>query len=253
MRLANREDYEDRWTNTGPVASYDRETWFRLPATFDRMVFSFEHTPDHDLCYYATFAPFPIERDEQIIARAQVSPRARLEDDRTEPSRGVRSICSTDRRARPCRRRDAGSSARQHPSETQGGYFLEGMLFAAPHCPNDPVSLALARQGRAPCRSQHESRRHRQWPEPGATCWPSISIASGFRHSLERSPEVVPCVLRKDGRRSGSTFRSIAMPIAELNPAISSGPPKNVPDMAARAPEGVRALRKPLGRRIARL
>ena len=27
MRLANREDYEDRWTNTGPVASYDRETW----------------------------------------------------------------------------------------------------------------------------------------------------------------------------------------------------------------------------------
>ena len=39
VRLANREDYEDRWTNTGPVASYDRETWFRLPATFDGMVF----------------------------------------------------------------------------------------------------------------------------------------------------------------------------------------------------------------------
>lgn len=140
VRLANREDYEDRWTNTGPVASYDRETWFRLPATFDGMVFSFEHTPDHDLCYYATFAPFPIERDEQMIARAQVSPRVRLETiGQSVEGRAIDML--TIGEPGPAKKR-CWIIARQHPSETQGGYFLEGMLSRLLDA-NDPVSLAL--------------------------------------------------------------------------------------------------------------
>src|SRR6218665_1659353 len=56
-RLANREDYEHGWQNTGPMVSYDGVNWFRIPGTFEGTTFSFEHTPEHDICYYATWAP----------------------------------------------------------------------------------------------------------------------------------------------------------------------------------------------------
>jgi hypothetical protein len=34
-RLPGRDDVENAFTNTGPMASYDRVNWFRLPSTFD--------------------------------------------------------------------------------------------------------------------------------------------------------------------------------------------------------------------------
>jgi murein tripeptide amidase MpaA len=140
VRLANREDYDDRWTNTGPVASYDRRHWFRLPATYDGMVFSFTHTPEHDLCYYGLWAPFPLDRDVDMIARAQVSPRVRLETlGHSVEGRAIDML--TIGEAGPGRKR-CWVIARQHPSETQGGFFLEGMLDRLLD-PSDPVATAL--------------------------------------------------------------------------------------------------------------
>lgn len=140
VRLAGRENYEDRWTNTGPMASYDRETWFRIPAAFDGQVFSFAHTPEHDLCYYATFVPYPADRELATIARAQAAPGVRLEtigqsiegrpiDMLTlgEPGPG-KKVCWI--------------IARQHSSETQAAYFVEGVLDRLLD-PHDPVARSL--------------------------------------------------------------------------------------------------------------
>lgn len=125
-RLDNREDYEHSWQNTGPVVSNDGETWFRIPATYEDGAFVFSHTPEHDICYFAPFAPYGAEREHRFVAKAQTSPLVRL-DTIGESVEG-----------RPIDRLTIGTPgpdrkicwiiARQHPSETQGGYFLEGVV-----------------------------------------------------------------------------------------------------------------------------
>ncbi|MFI4994595.1 MAG: M14-type cytosolic carboxypeptidase [Hyphomicrobiales bacterium] len=125
-RLPSHRDLENRWTNTGPVASYDRRYWFRVPATFDGQVFSFRHRPEHDLCYYASWAPYSLERTHDLIARAQMSPRVRV-------STIGRSIEGADIDMLTIGEAGEGKLkvwvlAGQHPSETQSGYFLEGFL-----------------------------------------------------------------------------------------------------------------------------
>src|SRR5690349_6267909 len=68
-RLAGREGYEDEWTNTGPHVSYDRKYWFRIPARLEGDDYVFRHTPEHDVCYYAKWAPYPEERELDLVAR----------------------------------------------------------------------------------------------------------------------------------------------------------------------------------------
>ena len=125
-RLAGREDVENAFTRTGPVASYDRSTWFRLPSAFDGQVYSFAHTLDHDVCHYAQWAPYSMDRHLDMIARAQMSPRVRV--------RSIgRSVLGADIDLLTLGEDGPGRLklwiiAGQHPSETQSGFFLEGFL-----------------------------------------------------------------------------------------------------------------------------
>jgi murein tripeptide amidase MpaA len=128
VRLPNRgkQGFEDRWTNTGPLASYDLERWFRIPATYDGEVFSFAHQADSDVCHYAAFAPYPIERDQRFIATALRSPRVRLKT--IGHSVQGRPIDLLTIGSEAAGKKKCWLIARQHPSETQGGFFLEGLL-----------------------------------------------------------------------------------------------------------------------------
>ena len=75
-----------------------------------------------------------------MIARAQVSPRVRLETlGHSVEGRAIDML--TIGEAGPGRKR-CWVIARQHPSETQGGYFLEGMLDRLLD-PSVPVATAL--------------------------------------------------------------------------------------------------------------
>ncbi|SDR60484.1 Murein tripeptide amidase MpaA [Rhizobiales bacterium GAS113] len=125
-RLAGRENVENAWTNTGPAVSYDRSNWFRLRGRFDGQVFSFSHRPDYDLCYYASFAPYGMDRQLDLLARLQLSPLVRI----STIGRSVLGAdidCLTIGTPAPDRLK-LWVIARQHPSETQGGFFLEGFL-----------------------------------------------------------------------------------------------------------------------------
>lgn len=140
QRLAGREDVENGWTNTGPVASYDRRLWRRVPAQFDGRVFSFRHRPEHDVCYYASWAPYSLERHEDVLARAQLSTRVRVACvGRSVEGRDIDMLTVGD--DRPGRRR-CWIYGRQHPSETQTGFFMEGLLERLLD-PDDPVVAAL--------------------------------------------------------------------------------------------------------------
>ncbi|NKF22604.1 M14 family metallopeptidase [Solimonas marina] len=125
-RLAGREGYEDGWTNTGPHASYDLKHWFRIPATLEGRDYVFSHVPEHDVCYYARWAPYPPQREMDFIARCQRSPRVSL-------STFGRSGLGADLDLMTIGTPGPGKKAcwiisRQHPSETMSGYFVEGAV-----------------------------------------------------------------------------------------------------------------------------
>ncbi|MSO54231.1 MAG: hypothetical protein EXQ90_03775 [Rhodospirillales bacterium] len=118
--------WADAWDKFRVAASYDRETWFRVPTKYDGKVLSFRHKPAHDSVFYAYAVPYTREQDLALIGRAQMSTRVRHEvlgqsiegqdiDLLTigKPGRDKYAIWIT---------------ARHHPSETQGPYAVEGLV-----------------------------------------------------------------------------------------------------------------------------
>ncbi|MFI5013020.1 MAG: M14-type cytosolic carboxypeptidase [Hyphomicrobiales bacterium] len=186
-RLHSHRDLENRWTNTGPVASYDRRRWFRVPGTFDGQVFTFRHRPDHDACYYASWAPYSLQDLHDLLARAQTSPRVRLSSIGRSAEGADIDMLTVGSPASG--KKKIWVIAGQHPSETQSGYFLEGLVgrMLDEHDPVVRRILDLAMvyivpnmnpDGTKQARHRTNARGanlNREWTSP----------------SLERSPEVV--------------------------------------------------------------
>ncbi len=118
--------YPEGWDGYDVVASYDREEWFRIPATFDGDTLSFSVLPEYDSIYFAYFTPYSYERHLDLLHQAQMHPNTKLEtlgqtlDNRDislltigEPSEEKKNIWIT---------------ARQHPGETMAEWFVEGLL-----------------------------------------------------------------------------------------------------------------------------
>ncbi len=125
-RLAGREAYEDGWSGTGPHASYDRRHWFRIPGHLEGADYVFAHTPEADVCYYARWAPYGAERELDLNAAAQASPRVRVACiGRSVEGRDIDLLTVGEAGAG---RRVCWIIARQHPSETMASYFVEGLL-----------------------------------------------------------------------------------------------------------------------------
>ncbi|WP_195759940.1 M14-type cytosolic carboxypeptidase [Paracoccus sp. S-4012] len=123
LRLPNRENQAHQWLGAGPVASADGENWTRLAHHFDGRAFRFWHVPRHEVTHYAKFAPYPPEREAAFLDRCAAAPGV------TREAIGQ----STEGRRIEMLRLGSGPLnfwviARQHPSETQGAFFLEGML-----------------------------------------------------------------------------------------------------------------------------
>ena len=118
--------YPDGWENYQAVASYDRQTWLRLPTTYANGTLSIECEMECDQIYIAYFAPYSYERHLDLISWAQCHDICQIETlgqtvdkrDMTlirvgEPAEGKKKIWIT---------------ARQHPGETMAEWFVEGVL-----------------------------------------------------------------------------------------------------------------------------
>ena len=53
--------------------SVDRQTWKRVPTTFDGTTLSIKTTPTHDVIWLAYFAPYSYERHQDLIAKSHQS------------------------------------------------------------------------------------------------------------------------------------------------------------------------------------
>ncbi len=128
LHIVNARDasYPIGWEDYRAVASYDRETWFRVPTDYTDGIFTIRHRPEFDAVYYAYFAPYSLERHRDFIARCQVSPLVRHEVlghsvDGEDMDLLVVGEAGADKRL-------CWVLARQHPGETQGQFWMEGFL-----------------------------------------------------------------------------------------------------------------------------
>lgn len=176
--------YPKGWEGYQACASYDRETWFRVPTAYENGKLTISHTPVEDSIYYAYFAPFSMERHADMVTEAALTPGVSL-----------RVLGQTlDGQAMDCLEVGEGEKsvwviARQHPGETMAEWLMEG-LIARLLDEADPVARKLRQIARfhiVPNMNPDGSRRghlrtnasganlNREWAEP----------------SLEKSPEVV--------------------------------------------------------------
>ncbi len=119
--------YPDGWQDYDVLASYDRQSWFRVSSEFDGDTLSFEFTPEQPSVYFAYFIPYSYERHLDLIADAQMfldcehKLLGQTLDGRDmsmlvigQPGEGKKNIWIT---------------ARQHPGETMAQWCAEGLLY----------------------------------------------------------------------------------------------------------------------------
>lgn len=186
--------YTPGWNEYQTVASYDRETWFRVPTSYQDGVLTIDHTPDTDLVWYAYFAPYSMERHHDLIAEIACCDGVHAEvagftlDGQTmdvlhigEPDSAKRQIWVT---------------ARQHPGETMAEWWIEGFLSRLTDR-HDPVARTLRHKAVVhivPNMNPDGSRRgHLRTNAAG------INLNREWdKASLEKSPEVFHILTQMD-------------------------------------------------------
>lgn len=135
--------YTDGWQNYRPVASYDRETWFRIPADYDGESLIMNFQPESDVVWVAYFAPYSLERHAEMIASAAQQPFTRIRSlGKTIDGQDIDMI---ETGAGGGTARKIWILARQHPGETMAQWWVEGFLGRLFDF-DDPVSRVLMQQ-----------------------------------------------------------------------------------------------------------
>ncbi len=186
MTLGNAREatYLEGWDGYQAVASTDRQRWQRVPTTWNGRELVIEHTPDGDLCWFAYFAPYPLERHEALLAFCQQHPDVAVETLGSTLDDYPLDLLTIGSGQTPL-----WIIARQHPGETMAEFWMEGFLHRLLD-DDDPTSGALRRHATlyvVPNMNPDGSRRghlrtnacganlNREWQSP----------------TRERSPEVL--------------------------------------------------------------
>lgn len=129
--------YPGGWPGYRARVSIDRQDWRLAETSYADGVLEIRHTPDHDLVWFAYFAPYSMERHADLVARHA-----------SMPGVGYRELGrSLDGRAIDCLTIGDGPKpvwlyARQHPGETMAEWWMEGALAKLADA-GDPVAQAL--------------------------------------------------------------------------------------------------------------
>ena len=129
LRITNLEGsaYPGGWPDYNACVSEDRDYWGRAPSTYDKAkdsgTLTINYTPSSDLCWFAYFAPYSMERHHDLIADIA-------------GHEGVEYRClgySLEGQPIDCLEMGEGDIqvwlyGRQHPGETQAEFWMEGAL-----------------------------------------------------------------------------------------------------------------------------
>lgn len=137
---ASESAYVEGWNDYQAVASYDRDDWFRVPTSYENGQLVINHVHEHEVIYYAYFAPYSYERHQDLIHRCQMLPLCSLTHlGNTIDSRDMTmlTINRGDSTKRP-----VWVIARQHPGESMAEWLIEGLLMRLLD-DTDPVAQEL--------------------------------------------------------------------------------------------------------------
>ena len=128
MRISNarRASYPEGWKDYRTVASYDRDHWFRVPTRYEAGELIIEHEPEADAVWYAYFAPYSLERHQDLIAEAQMVDGVSLS--RLGASVDGRDLDLLTIGDDGDAKRSCWIIARQHPGESMAEWLIEGLL-----------------------------------------------------------------------------------------------------------------------------
>jgi len=137
---AHETSYVEGWEDYQAVASYDRQTWFRVETQFDGKQLTINHTPECDSVFYAYFAPYSMDRHHDLIANAQCSEHVQhilLGQTLDGQDMDLLKIGTEGEGKKVC-----WMIARQHPGETMAEWWMEGMLDSLLD-PDDAIAREL--------------------------------------------------------------------------------------------------------------
>ena len=132
--------YLEGWPDYRACASYDRETWFRVDTEYADGVLTLHHLAEADTIWFAYFAPFSMERHQDLIASAQLHHAVELEvlgETLDGQAIDLLTVGEADSATRTI-----WVTARQHPGETMAEWWMEGFL-ARLLDDDDPVARKL--------------------------------------------------------------------------------------------------------------
>ena len=140
--------YPGGWDGYTVAASYDRDTWFRLPATYHDGVMTVDAVVERDDCWFAYFEPYGWDRHLSLIGRASSSPRVRVVGlGTTKDGHDIDCLdISASAATASVGKRQVWVIARQHSGEAMAEWFVEGLVERLID-ESDPVAraaLALA-------------------------------------------------------------------------------------------------------------
>ena len=187
IRGLNDSAYPGGWPGYDVCVSEDRDYWGRTPSQFDKSedkgTLTIRYIPASNVCYFAYFAPYSMERHHDLLAEAAASAGVDL----------VPLTRTLD--GRPLDMVEMGEGAlkvwlygRQHPGETQAEWWMEGALECLTD-PTDPVGRGLRKHCRLHvvpnCNPDGSARGHlrtnavgtnlnREWAKPSAEKSPEV-------------------------------------------------------------------------------
>ncbi len=189
--------YPEGWPGYNACVSEDRQYWGRAQSSYDKSAgngtLTIRHTPASDIAWFAYFAPYSIERHNDLVAAAALS-------------EGVdyRRLGETlDGRALDCLEMGEGQTqvwlyARQHPGESMAEWWMEGALEVLTD-PADMVGRVLREKCRLHvvpnCNPDGSFRGHlrtnadgvnlnREWAKPSAEKSPEVLA---IRNAMDES------------------------------------------------------------------
>lgn len=143
MRITNASkcSYPGGWEDYRACTSVDREEWIRVPRTqYTDGELIIEDTPTADMVWYAYFAPFSLDKHQEVLTSCQLSSLARVDClGATVDGRDLdRVVVGTGERV-------IWVIARQHPGESMASHWMEGFLSRLLD-PDDPIARAVRKQ-----------------------------------------------------------------------------------------------------------
>ncbi|GGX38090.1 hypothetical protein GCM10007385_01080 [Tateyamaria omphalii] len=118
--------YAGGWDDYQAVASYDQKSWRRVPTCYEdgRLIISM--TPECGQVFIAFFAPYPLQREAALSKLVTASADTQREVlGRSVDGADIELLNLQSRRADALK---FWITARQHPGETMGSWWLEGLV-----------------------------------------------------------------------------------------------------------------------------